>query len=47
MNESKTNRWQCSCPIKGHENDIHLFYKNYYMYLLFLTSVLKYAQKTG
>jgi hypothetical protein len=23
MNESKTNRWQCSCPIKRHENDIN------------------------
>jgi hypothetical protein len=23
MNESKTNKWQCSCPIKRHENDIH------------------------
>jgi len=29
MNESKTNTWQCSCPIKRHENDIHYFYKNY------------------
>jgi len=23
MNESKTNTWQCPCPIKRYENDIH------------------------
>jgi len=23
MSGSKTNRWQCSCPFKRHENDIH------------------------
>ena len=29
MNESKTNTWQGSCPIKRHENDMHSFCKNY------------------
>jgi hypothetical protein len=24
MNQSKTSTWQCSCPIKRHENDIYI-----------------------
>jgi hypothetical protein len=33
VNESKTNRWQCSCPIKRHENSI-LIYINYIRIIL-------------